>query len=121
MFIFGAALSTTYREAVKNNFPFRPLCSMAAIETAKLNWEHEMYLVLMISNNRVSYAKAFDQWDSAVLCADNVVMDIAGVSNDLPDWENGDYRTVYEHTNGTTVTIETLDGPGAKSSEILGS
>lgn len=68
-----------------------------------------MYLVLMISNNRVLHAKSFDQWDSAVIHADSVVMDVSGVSNDLPDWENGDYRTVYEHSNGTTVTIETLD------------
>ena len=67
-----------------------------------------MYLVLMISNNRVCYLKAFTQWDEATACADNVVMDIGGVSNEMPDWENGNYRTVYEHRNGMTVTIETV-------------
>jgi hypothetical protein len=77
-----------------------------------------MYLVLMISNNRVRHAKLFDQWDSAVIHADNVVMDIAGVSNDLPDWENGDYRTVYEHPNGMTVTIETMNDPGTVDSRF---
>jgi hypothetical protein len=75
-----------------------------------------MYLVLMISNNRVIHAKAFTQWDEAVPHADDLVMNMGGVSNDMPDWENGDYRTVYEHSNGTTVTIETLDNPAPENS-----
>jgi len=75
-----------------------------------------MYLVMMISNNRPCLVKAFSQWDDAVTYADNVVMDLNGITNDLPDWENGDYRTVYEHFDGMTVTIETVDEPGTVDS-----
>jgi hypothetical protein len=61
-----------------------------------------MYLVSMIDNNNVTVAKGFNQWDNAVDYADTLVMDVNGVSNDMPDWENS---TVYVHSTGVKVTI----------------
>lgn len=70
-----------------------------------------MYLVLMVQHNRVIHVKAFDVWDLATMYADDLVMDLRGVTNTLPDWENNEYRQVFEH-NGTAIMIEPCVKPG---------
>lgn len=69
-----------------------------------------MYLVLVLSHNRVNHIKAFDAWDLATTHADELVMDLRGVTNDLPNWEGGPYRNVFEW-NGVAVMIEPIDVP----------
>ena len=69
-----------------------------------------MHLVMVLSNNRVNHVKAFDSWDFATMHADELVMDLRGVTNELPDWENGPYRNIFEHKN-VAVIIEPCDTP----------
>ncbi len=60
-----------------------------------------MYTVLMIENNLPVHVKVFSDFDSAHAHADSLVMDIGGVGNDMPSWEDGDYFNGY----GVTVSI----------------
>lgn len=69
-----------------------------------------MYLVLMVAADRVIYVKAFRSWDLATFHADELVMDHRGVTNEMPDWEAGPYRTVFTH-KGVSIMIEPCDEP----------
>ena len=70
-----------------------------------------MYLVLMVSGDRVIHVKAFRNFFLAEVHADNLVMDQTGVTNDMPDWENSEYRTVFTAPNGISIMIEPCDEP----------
>ena len=70
-----------------------------------------MYLVLMVQNIRVIYAKAFRNFDLATFHADSLVIGEIGVTNDLPDWEDNDYRNVFESPNGVAIMIEPCEKP----------
>lgn len=70
-----------------------------------------MHLVLMISGDRVIHVKAFRNFDLATFHADSLVMDQIGVNNEMPDWENSDYRTVFTAPNGISIMIEPCDEP----------
>lgn len=61
-----------------------------------------MYLVLMLQHNRATYAKVFDTFDAASDHADDLVMMLSGVSNEMPDWEGGE---VYEHDGYGSETV----------------
>jgi hypothetical protein len=76
--------------------------------------EMDMHLVLMVQHNRVIHVKAFRNFDLATYYADSLVIDQTGVTNDLPDWEDNDYRNVFEAPNGVAIMIE----PCAKPEEI---
>lgn len=65
-----------------------------------------MFLVLMVSGDRVIHVKAFKNFDKAAVHADEIVMDQRGVTNEMPNWENSDYRTVFTTPNGISVMIE---------------
>lgn len=97
----------TIANQLGNTFRRAALEMMAEQDQAK-----PLYVALMIHNNRVLLSKVFDKWDEATDFADQMVMDIGGVTDDLPDWEGGDYRTVWEHKSGLTITIETMEKPG---------
>jgi hypothetical protein len=60
-----------------------------------------MYAVLRIENNLPSHFKIFNDFDSAHAHADDLVMGVAGVSNEMPSWEDGE---VF-NGNGVTVSI----------------
>lgn len=60
-----------------------------------------MYAVLRIEDNLPSHFKIFNDFDSAHAHADNLVMDVAGVNNEMPSWEDGDYFNGY----GVTISI----------------
>ena len=65
-----------------------------------------MYLVLTVQNNRVITARAFREWHKATLHADKLAISLnRGVSKEMMDLENSDYRNVYEH-NGIAIMIE---------------
>lgn len=70
-----------------------------------------MYLVMMVVADRVIHVKAFHNWDQATFHADNLVMDQRGVTNDMPDWESGDYRNVFTAPNGISIVIEPCEEP----------
>jgi hypothetical protein len=76
--------------------------------------EMDMYLVLMVQHNRVIHVKAFRNFDLATYYADSLVIDQIGMTNELPDWEDNDYRNVFEAPNGVVIMIE----PCAKPEEI---
>jgi hypothetical protein len=38
-------------------------------------------------------------------------MDQIGVGNDMPDWEDSDYRNVFTAPNGISIMIEPCDEP----------
>lgn len=61
-----------------------------------------MYAVITTQNNRVVYVKVFSNFDDAVRYADETVMDLGGVSNEMPDWEN---HEVYEYDGYGTGTV----------------
>jgi hypothetical protein len=61
-----------------------------------------MYLVLLLQNNRATYAKAFNTFDAASNHADELVMMLRGVSDEMPDWEGGE---VYEHDGYGSETV----------------
>ena len=69
-----------------------------------------MYLVLMVQNNRVLIVKAFNSFSEAASFADDMVMDIFGVSR-VGTWENNSYRNVYEAC-GKAVMLEPCYAPG---------
>lgn len=69
-----------------------------------------MYLVMMVESDRVIYVKAFRNWDLATFHADELVMNQRGVTNEMPDWENGPYRNVFTH-NGVSIMIEPCNEP----------
>lgn len=70
-----------------------------------------MYLVLMVQHDRVIQVKAFRSFDLATYYADSLVMDQQGVANDMPNWEDGDYRNVFTTHNGVSIMIEPCDKP----------
>lgn len=70
-----------------------------------------MYLVLMVSGDRVLHVKAFRNFLLAEVHADNLVMDQIGVTNEMPDWENSEYRTVFTAPNGISIMIEPCETP----------
>lgn len=70
-----------------------------------------MHLVLMVQHDRVLHVKAFRNFDLATFYADNLVMDQIGVTNEMPDWEDGDYRNVFTANNGVSIMIEPCDKP----------
>jgi hypothetical protein len=72
-----------------------------------------MHLVLMVCGDRVIHVKAFRNFDLATFHADSLVMDQIGVNNEMPDWENSDYRTVFTAPNGISIMIEPCDEPEA--------
>ena len=80
--------------------------------------ENTMYLVLMIQHNRATYAKAFNTFDAAADHADDLVMNLCGVSDEMPDWEGGE---VYEHDGygSETVLITGCHEPPDKNAEII--
>jgi hypothetical protein len=61
-----------------------------------------MYLVLMLEHNRVMYAKVFHTFDDAAAHADELVMMLKGVDDEMPDWEGG---AVYEHDGYGSETV----------------
>ena len=69
-----------------------------------------MYLVLMVQYNRVKHVKAFGDFNEAASYADDMVMDLFGVSR-VGTWENDSYRNVYEK-NGKAVLLEPCYAPG---------
>ena len=69
-----------------------------------------MYLVLVLSHNRVNHIKAFDAWYLATLHANELVMDLRGVTCDLPNWVDGPDGNVFEW-RGIAVVIEPIDVP----------
>lgn len=69
-----------------------------------------MYLVLMVSGDRVIHVKAFRDFDLATFHADALVMDQVGVSNEMPNWEDNEYRNVFT-ANGISIMIEPCDKP----------
>jgi hypothetical protein len=69
-----------------------------------------MYLVLLVQNNRVNHVKAFNEFSEAASFADDMVMDLFGVSR-VGTWENNSYRNVYE-VNGKAVMLEPCYAPG---------
>jgi hypothetical protein len=70
-----------------------------------------MYLVLMVQHDRVIHVKAFRSFDLATFHADALVMDQIGVGNNMPDWEDSDYRNVFTSPNGISIMIEPCDEP----------
>jgi len=65
-----------------------------------------VYLVMTIQHNRVTSVKAFERWFDATMYADTVAISInRGVSKEMLDWENSEYRNAYE-SNGVAVMIE---------------
>jgi len=72
---------------------------------------NQMYLVLMVQHNRVFHAKAFRNFDLATYYADQRVIDQIGLTDNLPDWENGDYCNVFDAPNGVSIMIEPCDKP----------
>jgi len=76
-----------------------------------------MYLVLVLSHNRVNHIKAFDVWYLATLHANDLVMDLRGVTCDLPNWVDGPYGNVFEW-HGIAVMIEPIDVPIRNRGEI---
>ena len=70
-----------------------------------------MHLVLMVTGDRVIHVKAFRNFDLATFHADALVMDQIGVNNEMPDWEDGPYRTVFTAPNGISIMIEPCDEP----------
>ena len=70
-----------------------------------------MHLVLMIQHDRVLHVKAFRNFDLATFYADTLVMDQVGVTNEMPDWEDGDYRNVFTANNGISIMIEPCEPP----------
>lgn len=70
-----------------------------------------MFLVLMIQHDRVIHVRAFHWFDQATFHADSLVMDQIGVGNDMPDWENSEYRTVFTAPNGISIMIEPCEPP----------
>jgi hypothetical protein len=70
-----------------------------------------MYLVLMVQHNRVLHVRAFRNFDLATFHADGLVIDQIGASNEMPDWEDSDYRNVFEAPNGVAIMIEPCDRP----------
>ena len=70
-----------------------------------------MHLVLMVTGDRVIHVKAFRNFDLATFHAGALVMDQIGVNNDMPDWEDGPYRTVFTAPNGISIMIEPCDEP----------
>lgn len=70
-----------------------------------------MHLVLMVVGDRVIHVKAFRNFDLATFHADALVMDQIGVNNEMPDWENTEYRTVFTAPNGISIMIEPCDPP----------
>lgn len=76
-----------------------------------------MYLVLMLENNRPIYAKVFATFDAASDHADDLVMNLRGVTNEMPDWEGGE---VYEHDgygSETVIVTGCHDGTDTKTPE----
>ena len=76
-----------------------------------------MYLVLVLSHNRVNHIKAFDVWYLATIHANELVMDLRGVTCDLPNWVDGPYGNVFEW-HGIAVMIEPIDVPTRNRREI---
>lgn len=76
-----------------------------------------MYLVMVLSHNRVNHIKAFDAWDLATMHADELVKDLKGVYCTLPKWENGPYQNVFEW-HGIAIVIEPIDVPIRNRGEI---
>jgi hypothetical protein len=74
-----------------------------------------MYLVQMIRHNRATYIKAFETFDAAADHADELVMNLRGVTNEMPDWQGGE---VYEH-EGDTVMVSGCDAPQDKNENIV--
>lgn len=70
-----------------------------------------MYLVLMIQHDRVIHVQSFRNFDQASFHADSLVMDQRGVTNDMPDWENSEYRTVFTSRDGISIMIEPCNDP----------
>ena len=70
-----------------------------------------MYLVLMVQHDRVVSVKAFRNFDLATYYADSLVMDQNGVTNEMPDWEDNEYRNVFTANNGISIIIEPCDEP----------
>lgn len=70
-----------------------------------------MYLVLMVSGDRVIHVKAFRNFDVATLHADVLVMDQIGFNKEIPNWEEGPYRNVFTAPNGISIMIEPCDEP----------
>jgi hypothetical protein len=70
-----------------------------------------MHLVLMVQHDRVIHVKAFRNFDLATYYADSLVIDQRGVTNDMPDWEDSDYRNVFTAPNGISIMIEPCDEP----------
>lgn len=85
---------------------------MAAEQMKKeISGKKQMYLVLMVRHDRVISVKAFRNFDLATFHADNLVMSQNGVSNDMPDWEDSDFRNVFTAHNGISIMIEPCDEP----------
>jgi hypothetical protein len=61
-----------------------------------------MYVVLMLQHNRALYARIFTTFDEAAAHADQLVMDLKGVDDTMPDWEGGE---VYEHGGYGSETV----------------
>jgi hypothetical protein len=73
-----------------------------------------MFLVMTVQYNRVTSVKAFSDWHRATLHADTVAICLkGGVDKKMLNWEEGDYRNVYEH-NGVAVMIEPCDEPSVE-------
>jgi len=78
-----------------------------------------MYLVMMCQWNRVTHVKAFENHPDAAKHADELVMSARGINISptfIPldagtNWEDGDYRQVYETDRGIAVMIEPCDKP----------
>ena len=68
-----------------------------------------MYLVLMVTGDRVIHVKAFsNNFDVATFHADVLVMDQIGVNNEMPNWEE---CNVFTAPNGISIMIEPCDPP----------
>ena len=72
-----------------------------------------MYLVLMVRENRVLHVGAFRNSLLAEVHADNLVRDQVGVIDEMPDWENGEYSTVFTGPDGISIMIKPCDEPEA--------
>lgn len=61
-----------------------------------------MYLVLMVQHNRAIYTKAFDDFDTAATHADELVMNLNGVTDEMPNWQEGE---VFDHVGYGSETV----------------